>query len=219
MSAMEQLPLPSTPGERRNGDRRRLDRVLNVLVGRNDGIFVDASLRGAKIRHSGAVRRGATVRIAFDWERQRFSATAEVLASRVIALGMREGESTTFESRFRFTVMSPESSQLLARVLGELSNHELRTWVGNLKGFDETPPPPPAAPTHAAGYLRCRHVHRAWEKKWTRDATQPPDGFVVPAGTPQAEVDALCSTWETSDEDGRRLLQLTAAAVVEGPGE
>jgi hypothetical protein len=215
MSAVEQGPLP-TSTDRRRGDRKRLDRVLPVRVGRNDGVFIDASMRGARIRHSGALRRGATVRIAFEWERQRFAATAEVLASRVVALGMRDGESATFESRLRFTAMSAESSHLLARFLGALANDELRTWVGNLKGFGDTPPAPSdPTPARAAGYLRCRRSGRGWEKKWTREAVQPRDGFLLPAGTPPAEVDALCRAWETMDDDGRQLVQRTAAAVVD----
>ncbi len=213
MSALEQTPLPSS-SDRRRSDRTTLDRVLHALVGRHNGIFVDLSMRGAKIRHASALRRGAATRIGFLWERERFSATAEVLASRVVSLGMREGESATYESRFRFVAMDEGSSALLARVLVAMSNDALRTWVGNLKGFEGQPGAKPATP-HAAGFLRCRRIGMRWEKKWTRNTAQPPDGFLLPAGTAPAEVNALCAAWESMDGDGRRLLQLTASAVVE----
>lgn len=212
MSALEQTPLPSS-SDRRRSDRTRLDRVLHALVGRYNGLFVDLSMRGAKIRHEGALRRGATTRIAFTWERERFSATAEVLASRVVSLGTRDGESATYESRFRFVTVDDGSSALLARVLVAMSNDALRTWVGNLKGFEE--PAGLRSTPGAAGFLRCRRVNQRWEKKWTRNTAQPADGFLLPAGTAAAEVDALCKAWESMDDDGRRLLQLTASAVVE----
>ena len=212
MSALEQTPLPSS--DRRRSDRTQLDRVLHALVGRHNGLFVDLSMRGAKIRHEGTLRRGATTRIVFTWERERFCATAEVLASRVVSLGTREGESATYESRFRFVTIDDGSSALLARVLVAMSNDALRTWVGNLKGFEDVPSGLRTTPG-ASGFLRCRRVNTRWEKKWTRNTAQPADGFLLPAGTAPAEVTALCEAWESMDEDGRRLLQLTASAVVE----
>lgn len=214
MSAIEQLPLPSTC-ERRRAERKHLDRVLPVNVGRCDGVFVDVSMRGAKIRHKGALRRGATVRITFEWNRQRFSASAEVLASRVVALGVHADESTTYESRFRYVSMSLESSGLLVRVLAAIGNEELRSWVGNLKGFDDGPRPLAHVVDRCSGYIRCRPLGLRWEKKWTRDPVQPPDGFALPAGTDPADVDSLCRAWGSMDHDARRLVQLTAAAIVD----
>lgn len=211
MSALEQASLPS---DRRRADRTRLNRVLRALVGRNEGVFVDLSLRGAKIRHEGAVRRGATVRIVFAWERERFSTNAEVLASRVISLGAREGESAIYESRFRFETLEPAACDLLARVLIAIPNDELRSWIGNLKGFDDTQQAN-TSKTAAAAFVRCRRVGIRWEKKWTRDTSQPIDGFLLPAGTDPAEVAALCKTWDEADADARQLLRLTASAVVE----
>ena len=212
MSALEQQPLAS---DRRRSDRTRLDRVLRALVGRHDGAFVDLSMRGAKVRHEGALRRGAEVRIVFAWEKERFSATAEVLASRIVSLGTREGESATYETRFRFVAMEQSSADLLARVLVSISNEALRTWVGNLKGFDEDRLRAASPAQSAAGFLRCRRIGNTWEKKWTRDTTQPKDGFLLPAGTEPSEVNSLCRTWEELDADGRHLVQLTASAVVE----
>lgn len=217
MSALEQAPLPTSDrrrSDRRRGDRTTLDRVLHAFVGRHAGVFVDLSMRGAKIRHAGALSRGAMMRIVFMWERERFCATAEVLASRIASLGMREGESATYESRFRFVSIDEGSSALLARVLIAMSDDALRSWVGNMKGFDEKPAARPATPG-AVGFLRCRRVGMRWEKKWTRNSAQPPDGFLLPAGTTPAEVNALCAAWDSMDDEGRRLLQATASAVVE----
>ena len=208
---MSALPLDDSSANRRRAERTRISRILHATVGRTDGVFVDLSLRGAKIRHSGALRRGAAVRITFEWERQRFAATAEVLASRIVALGAREDQAATFESRFQFVAMSTESSEILARVLADVANDELRGWVGNLKGYGAAEP----ETTRGAGFIRCRRIGMRWEKKWTRDAAQPTDGFVLPAGVDPAQVDELCRTWEATDAGGRQLVQLTAAAVVQ----
>ena len=87
-----------------------------------------------------------------------------------------------------------------------------------MKGFGETAEPVNTTKTRAAGFIRCRRIGIRWDKKWTRDASQPSDGFLLPAGTDPAELAALCSAWETMDEDARHMVRLTAAAVVEGTG-
>lgn len=214
MSALEQAPLPSSR-ERRIGERMRLDRVLAVQVGRFDGTFVDLSSRGARIRHHGTLQRGSSVRITFTWERERFSATAQVLASRVVALGTSEAPLPLYESRFHFVYVDHASGDLLGRVLTALANEALRTWVGNLRAVDidagpRTQPPVPN------GFIRCERINRRWQQKWTTDSKQPEHGFLLPAGTEPADVQTLCEAWDSMDEDGRHLLQLTATAVVEG---
>lgn len=213
MSAIEQLPPPAMPADRRRESRIRLDRILATRVGRHEGIIVDVSRRGARVRHAGTLRRGSTVRVAFDWHREKFAANADVLSSRVVMLGTREGESATYETRLRFTTLETEARLLLERILETIASEELRTWVGNLKGFND--PLRSGSMPRAAGFLRCRRVGNSWEKKWTRAPKQPSDGFVLPAGTDASEVDALCRAWMEMDAEGRRLLQRTAEAVVQ----
>ena len=213
MSAIEQLPLPS---DRRNGTRVRLDRMLAARIGRNDGLVVDLSVSGARVRHSGTLLRGATVRMTFDWSGRKFAAGAEVLSSRVVMLGTREGESATYETRLRFMVIDNDARELLARMLQAITSEELRGWVENLKGFEEETRS--AAAPRTSGYIRCRRVGNSWERKWTRDCAQPRDGFVLPAGTSAAEVEALCKAWVEMGDDARWLVQRTAEAVVEESG-
>lgn len=213
MSAIEQLHRTPSPADRRRSFRVRLDRVLTVHLGRHQGVIFDLSVDGARVRHSGTLLRGTATRVLFDWGAERFVASAEVLSSRLVMLGARDGESATYETRLRFTMMEPASRDLLARVIATVTREELRTWVDNLKGEEDEQRR--ASSAHAAGFIRCRYLHRRWEKKWTRESAQPLDGFVLPAGTDPKDVDALCRTWESMDADARCLLQLTAQAVVD----
>lgn len=211
MSAVEQQLAASA--DRRRGARVRLDRLLPVRVGRHDGRVVDLGRKGVRIRHGGALHRGATVRIGFDWGAEKFAASAEVLSSRVVMLGAREGEPAIYESRFRFSSADIRSRELLVRILDALDDEQLRKWVRNLRALDDAPRD--AAAPRYAGYIRCRRVGNGWEKKWTRDGRQPEDGFALPAGIAQAEIDALCKLWVEGDDDARRMLRLTADAVAE----
>lgn len=207
--------LPSTPPatgrDRRRFTRVRVSSAVPVVIGRGTGTLIDLSANGARIRHASPVALGARVRVTFDWSGERFEATAEVLASRVAALA----GTTQFESRMRFVSIAAESQEVLARVLTDLLDHDLRKWVANLHGWNEpsTQSAPPPAPL---GFIRCRYAGGRWQLTPTRDPHPPLDGFTVVADTAPAEIRALCRTWEASDDSGRRLLAQIADVVAKG---
>lgn len=117
MSAMEIL----APIERRRSERHFPANTIQLTVARGTGFLMDISRTGLRARHSGVVSRGAHLRVTFEWEMERFDATAEVLASRVATLGAP----TMFTTRLRFTTMSAGSQQLLERLLTAIRRAEL----------------------------------------------------------------------------------------------
>jgi hypothetical protein len=174
-------------------------------------VLVDLSERGARIRHAGAVRRGSSVRLSFGWERDRFSAAAEVLASRVISLGA----GPSFETRVRFTSFDDASENVLARAMEGIAGRDVRRWVANLRGWG----PEEASFAHPlvqlGSFIRCRLRGTWWERKVTNDSTQPDDGFVLTFGSTEEEVLTLCDTYARGGDDERQFLRLTAAAAIE----
>ncbi|MGN6184043.1 MAG: PilZ domain-containing protein [Thermoanaerobaculia bacterium] len=214
MSAIEQLP-PSLieDSDRRTSPRVRIREEVTVILGRGEGSLVDISRNGARVRHSAPVKLGSHVRISFEWQQQRFSANGIVLASRVIALGIITGSgATTFESRLRFTAMSTEAAELLDRFMDATEEQKMQKWIANLRGWE--------AQEHdraskAAAFIRCRYRLSRWERKWTRDASQPEDGFTVPASIDERELALLCRTWESGDATARDMLRDTARVSVE----
>jgi hypothetical protein len=213
MSALELTPLTLTPAlveERRGAPRTRIAQSVKVLVGRGQGALVDLSLEGARVRHSVQAHRGANLRISFEWQGERFASTAEVLASRVVALS--DGtHPTQYESRLRFRLVTETAGQLLRRVLASVENADVRKWVANLQGWNESSASPELINTRTGSYLRCRLVRGRWETKWTHDATQPDDGFVLPETVERSEIGKLCKTYERLDDDGRHMVRLLAA--------
>jgi PilZ domain len=207
MSALEQLPLDSH--NRRAHERLRLSDNVSVVFGRGDGVLVDLSVRGARIRHYAPVRRGASVRVSFEWERYRFSSTAEVLASRMISLGV----GPSYESRVRFTSIDADSEAVLVTALEGIHGRDVRRWVANLRGWnDETPA---ALPRSTGSFIRCRLHGIWWERKCTKDTTQPDDGFLLPAESSEADIITLCDSYVAANEDERQLIRLMAGAAVE----
>jgi hypothetical protein len=205
MSAIEALP----PAERRTSERLSPAHSIRVTVGRGSGLVVDISRTGMRARHSAAVLRGSHLRVTFEWEKERFDATAEVLASRVASLG----HTTLFDTRLRFTNMSDSSRELLDRVLAAMRSQELRRWVSNLQGWTDGAQPE-EEPDDRSAFLRCRLIGMRWRTTWTQDPTQPDNGFAVPATIKPQELERLCNAFREADADGRYLIRLMAEETV-----
>ena len=205
MSAIEQL----APAERRQSERLSPANSIRVTVGRGAGIMIDVSRTGMRARHTGAAARGTHLRVTFEWEKERFDATAEVMASRVAILG----PSTTFETRLRFTKMSDESRALLELVLAAIRSAELRRWVANLRGWSDGPQSDEDSGDDGA-FIRCRLIGMRWRTTWTHDSAQPEHGFAVPASIKARELESLCETYRHADDDGRSLIRLMAEEAV-----
>jgi hypothetical protein len=211
MSAIEQFPIQHSADsqERRRAERLRVAGTITVIFGRGEGVLIDLSQRGARIRHSTPVRRGTSARISFEWERMRFSATAEVLAARVISLGA----GPSYESRLRFTAIDPSSETVLAGALEGIARQNVRRWVANMQGWNEDAQSPAAKPT--GSFIRCRLHGRWWERKCTSDTLQPADGFLLPSDSNETEIATLCDHYARAGEEERQLIRTMAAAAVE----
>lgn len=216
MTVIDQALSNNTPDvmDRRSGPRLRVAGTIPALIGRGDGVLIDLSENGAKIRHASMVRRGSTVRVSFEWERARFSATAEVLGSRVVCIGNAD-RATTYESRLRFLSVTADAQRVLTRTLDALAGHDMRRWVANLRGWDDELERNPAPGIVTTAFLRCRLIGMRWEVKATNDRTQPEDGFLLPAGIDDNEIVRLCADYLRADAEGRQVVRLLAAAAVE----
>ena len=210
MSALEAFPEIQ---ERRNTERIHPSSVIRINVGRGIGTLLDISTGGMRVRHTVAIMRGSQVRIAFEWQSERFDTIAEVLSSFVASLGDGQTAATTFESRFRFTRLSDSSQSALDRVLASISSRELRGWVANLRGWsDELRSKGRSTETQA--FVRCRFIGMRWQTKWTHDTVQPENGFLLPASISPQELGKLCETYNRADTDGRQLIRLMADEAV-----
>lgn len=213
MSAIETLPelLAPPAADRRGAPRHRMRDTLPVILGRAEGTIVDISATGARVRHDTAVRLGTDARLSFEWERRRFAATARILGSRIVALGAIDVASPLFETRVRFVHLSDESAETLVWFLQTLTDRDLRRWVANLRGWY----PESTVARSEVAYYRCVPFFGRWERKWTRDARQPEEGFTIPSSIDENELSLLFRLWTNSDDDGREVLRQMARASVE----
>ena len=206
VSALEQFPFSN----RRTTERLRVAGSIAVVFGRGEGVLVDLSPHGARIRHFAPVRRGAAVRVSFEWEGARFSATAEVLASRMIRLGL----GPSYESRVRFTSVDESSAHVLAAVLDVIAGRITRRLVANLRGWSDELQPD-AAPLVHNSFIRCRLHGNRWEIKRTSDRSQPEDGFLLPSESSDADIETLCDNYSRGGDEERQFIRVLATAAVD----
>ena len=204
----EPLTLSVPPLERRGAARFRFAILMPAILGRGDALILDVSAGGARVMHFTAHLRDSHVRLVFSYRGQRFSATAQMLASRVVGLGNGPRGSTSYESRLRFVECSADAASVLEAIIEQIERERLRTWVSNAAGDDA-----PAVGEAESGdyFLRCRFLGQRWVKCWTRDPSQPENGFAITAKLSDGELDLLCEAYERADADGRQLIRVTAS--------
>ena len=61
---------------------------LAARVGRKDGTLVEIDRCGARVRHSGALKLGGEFELSFVLRGEVFAASSQVLACRVVGLGL-----------------------------------------------------------------------------------------------------------------------------------
>ena len=77
--------------------------AVPVRIGRKDATLVEIDRCGARVRHSGALKLGGELQLSFVLDGEVFAALSQVLACRVVGLGMGEKGATLFESTVTFT--------------------------------------------------------------------------------------------------------------------
>lgn len=102
-------------------DRRRSGRFEPIIqiparVGRRDGVVLNLSHRGARIRHAGSLKVNELVDLAFPCAGGQFASRARVLSCRAVPLKDPKG-AMVFESRFAFVNASPEAVALVDKFL------------------------------------------------------------------------------------------------------
>ena len=89
---------------------------IPARVGRRDGVVLNVSHRGARVRHPGALRPNEVVDLTFPCAGRQFSSRARVLSCRAVPMKDTAG-AIVFESRFAFANPSPEAMALLEEFL------------------------------------------------------------------------------------------------------
>ena len=235
------MPRKTGP-ERRKKQRIVLTRGLIAKFGTTGAVILDITDSGARIEHFTRLELGRKARFRFEWQDTPIEVEAIVMSCRVHRFAHGDDGTTVYQSGLSFSEYVGEAGVLLREMVATIVSRSLAEQVANARGIgpvtERNMPVFRSGVVAAAGidpsqekarryipvsevavdrgYTRCTLIaNRRWEKKWTRSAEQPPDGFTVLATEPPEHVDQLCDTYLRGSDEERRLIRLLAQASVE----
>jgi hypothetical protein len=194
--------------ERREFQRLHLTRPADGWFGDYVVRILDVSASGALIEHEDEIPNGARALLRFYWRGTEVEIMSETVR------GDDDHSGLTFV----------ETSELLLDLIAHSAKEVLLAQEANAKGLreenvisgDETLT---AASAGARGMMKGFTVWTLtdsgeWKKTSSLIADQPEDGFTVAAGESAEQVLMLKRSYETSDEEGRRMIRLLAELSV-----
>jgi hypothetical protein len=232
---------PRKGQERRKKQRIQLTRGIVARYGATPAVILDITDSGTRIEHFVRFDVGRKARFRFDWEDKPIEVEATVMSCRVHRFAHGDAGTTVYQSGLFFSEFYGNAAndlrdfvaQHVARSLAEqVANARgigpvieknmpvFRSGVVATSGIDATDEKskrmiPDSAVVLERGFVRCTLIGKNWEKKWSRTAEQPENGFTVRASEPSDHIDQLCETYLTGTSEDRQLIKLLAQISVE----
>jgi hypothetical protein len=193
--------------ERRAHQRINLPKAIDGWFGDFFIRLLDISASGARVEHEDPIPEDSRALLRFSWKGE----DVEILAERVRGYANSSGVRFLEESETIFRLVAQAATDiLLAQEANALGNRE-----ANILDGDET------LTAASAGARLAIKKFVVWQfdgSNWTQEVSllpdQPPNGFTVSAGEPEEEVEMLCRSYESGNEEARRMIRALAEISV-----
>ena len=199
--------------DRRHFQRLKLPKPILAQIDGQSALLLDVGVGGAFVEHYGKAESGTRFRLAFRWHGDEVEFLCEVARSRVVRPSA-DSAAVVSHSGVRFVQAFGESDELLQEMMATFIGRVLAAQRANASGdrTDETllGSMGDARRTRSRGFVSYRFRNGVWSRDATQSPTQPSDGFTVAAFEEEEEIETLCRTYETADEEARGLIRLVA---------
>ncbi len=152
---------------------------------------------------------GKSLRLEFDWEGRHIDVQCTVVHNTLFRLAKSAEEKSVYHAGLEITEAAGESLAVLRQLVADCVARALDEQKANARGI-----PAEAALSFQTGkgteYVRCELVDGTWRRTSTTRPDQPQNGFTVSAEEDRAQVEMLCQTFESSDAEGRKMIQTLA---------
>lgn len=211
---------PMTDNDRRQFQRLSLAKPILALLDGQNALILDIGISGAFVEHYGEPKPGVQSMLQFRWKGTDIEFVCQVAHTTVVRTTK---SSPVSHSGLKFVKATGDAEARL--------NDMMATFVGKILAAQKanagaTQPTESIALIDLGGARRSRsrgYLTFHWQDQtaeWSRELTdtpdQPSDGFTVAAYEDDQELQSLCETWETADEEGRRLIRLVAELSARG---
>ena len=204
-----------TSNDRREFQRLHLAKPILAQFGDGNALILDIGVGGALIEHHGRIEQGEQRRLTFRWKGEDVAFECVVTRTRVV----RERptmDTVTAHTGIHFVESHGRSDEHLNDMMATFVGRVLSAQRANASGMGGGPDALTLAQLGAArrmrseGWMTYRWQDGEWEITPANSPQQPEDGFTVAAYEDEDELRALCETYETANDEGRRLIRLVA---------
>jgi hypothetical protein len=203
--------------DRREHQRLRLAKPILATFRRENALILDIGIAGAFIEHYGAASPGETHTLSFRWQGNTVKFVARVAHSTVIRRPGGDGRSEVSHTGLAFVEEVADGATQLQHLIATFATRIMEAQEANVSGArDEAEGGAALARLGEArrirsrGFISYRLKDNTWWKLPTESPKQPEDGFTVGIYEDLDELESLCRTYESSDEEGRRLIRMIA---------
>lgn len=179
------------------------------MVGEVPMQVVEIARLGCRMLHDPRLPVGSKWNVSFRWGSSELRFHAELVWSKLLLTGGKK----SYESGLRFSDDDKTELEKLKRILSNYLGEKLKDTVPTKPAGDETPflSTPffgdPDASLPGEGYREYRLVGSSWQEREIEVPLQPRDGFCLPAGTPEAEVDGYKTSYMAADDATKRMIR------------
>lgn len=191
--------------ERREFQRLNLTKPIDGWFGDFPVVVVEVSAGGAKIVHNDPLPSGSRGLLRFTWRGHDL----EVLAELAHSEGARSGVIFIDPGDEIRMLVSDWSSEVLQAQQANAAGDRARNVIG-----EETLTSASAGAQAMTGFLQYHLTPSGWKCHRVLLPEQPEDGFTVSANEAQEQIDLLCRTYETGDNEARRMTRMIAQLSV-----
>jgi hypothetical protein len=186
--------------ERREHQRLNLVRPIDGWFGDWSVRFVDVSASGALIESDEPIPDDARGLLRFYWRGEEVELLAETV--------LRDDQQTGLA----FLEQHEGLDRLIADSAKELQGAQEANATGmrerNRIDGDATLTAASSSISH--GWITWTYDDGRWTRRRSMIPEQPPDGFTIPAGEPEDQVELLRQTYAQGDDDARQLTRIFA---------
>ncbi|HEV7238591.1 MAG TPA: hypothetical protein VGQ36_05065 [Thermoanaerobaculia bacterium] len=207
--------------DRREFQRLRLAKPILAMMDSSNALILDIGMAGAHIEHYGTTESGRQFDLTFRWQAQDVTFVCEVVRTTVVRKPAGDGKSPLSHTGVHFMKPVGNAAALLQDLIATFVGRILAAQRANAAGEENHSTSDAilaslgdARRKRTRGYVSYRMRDSMWWRVPTDSPMQPEDGFTVAAWEDETELEALCRTYEQSDEEGRQLIRLVAELSV-----
>ena len=196
-------------------EKRRYQRVTlpNPLRSDVSGVrayIVDLSVKGVRVAHQDALPApGGECTVRFEGVSGPIGLDCAVVHTLVHRPARTPTERPVYHSGLEILAARHDSDRALRELIGHFIDRAMDEQRANARGI-----PASAAVSFQTGkgteFLKLELLAGRWRRTLTKDSQQPINGFTISASEHEDNIVMLCEAFESSDNDGRRLIRTMA---------